>query len=83
MTRAVASSRRPVCRAADRPGPRRCRLPRSVGLWMGWIASAALGGCAAPGLTSRVEAVHAAGEAGASTMRGDTPLAVQGHAAAA
>jgi type IVB pilus formation R64 PilN family outer membrane protein len=49
---------------------------------MGWIASAALGGCAAPGLTSRVEADHAAGEAGASTMRGDTPLAVQGHAAA-
>jgi type IVB pilus formation R64 PilN family outer membrane protein len=49
---------------------------------MGWIASAALGGCAAPGLSSRMEADHAAGEAGASTMRGDTPLAAQGRVAA-
>jgi type IVB pilus formation R64 PilN family outer membrane protein len=46
---------------------------------MGWIASVTLGGCAEPDISSRVQADHAAGETGASSMRSDRTLAVQGR----
>jgi type IVB pilus formation R64 PilN family outer membrane protein len=58
------------------------RLPRSVTLWMVWVVAAtvsacALGGCAATAVAERVQGDHAIGEAGASTMRTERPLAMQ------
>jgi type IVB pilus formation R64 PilN family outer membrane protein len=66
--------------------PRLRRLPRSVALWMEWVvviaaaSSCALGGCAATNVGAHVEADHAIGEGGASTMRPERPLAAQGGA---
>jgi type IVB pilus formation R64 PilN family outer membrane protein len=84
MTRPVmppppASAKR---RAASHRRPARCPagLPRSVGLWIGWIASVALAGCAEPNITARVQEDHAAGETGAAAMRSERTLAVQGQA---
>jgi type IVB pilus formation R64 PilN family outer membrane protein len=59
------------------------RLPRPVALWMGWVTSVALGGCAEPDIAARVHADHAAGDSGAAAMRADRTLAVQGRADAA
>jgi type IVB pilus formation R64 PilN family outer membrane protein len=72
--------------AASSGGPRARRLPRSVALWMEWVvvistaSSCSLGGCAATNVEAHVQADHAVGESGASAMRPERPLAVQGGA---
>ena len=57
-------------------------LARHLALWVALLFAAALLGCAEPGVAERVQADHALGSTGTSSLHADRTLAEQGSGAA-